>query len=531
MNGIRPYSFIAFLACLVFSSCDGSKSDNNALSDALCRLDSELERSEDYVLMHKLRIGALENMLNSRGVAAIREYEIYGELYDACCAYSFDKAKDAVDRQLELAYQMSDDMLVSKALLSKAMLYTKSGLFLDASLVLEKLDTTRLEGPLLAEWYNVRQRFDTDYSDYVKATPGPRLRWLRERYVEMTDTLSSMNGQIRVQIAMNDRNYAEAERINSYFLNTLDRSSHDFAIHAYWQAVICSNLSRDNEALMWWVESAIADVKGAVKDNASLCSLATNLLPTDQIERAFRYVRISMDDALFFNAKLRQIQIASTLPLIEKAYLSVIASKEREKNIIMLLLASFVLVLAMFVAVIVRIHIQGKRSASEIEVKNRQITEYCKSIEEAERNLLDTNRALCEANAAKEEYLGLFMSMCSGYIDKLKKHLSRQETEAELKNFYKVFDTAFLQLYPNFVSDFNSLLKEENRITLKDGELLNTELRIFALIKLGITQSSHIASMLRYSVNTIYNYRAQIKNAALDDREMFEEKVRKIGSL
>jgi hypothetical protein len=119
--------------------------------------------------------------------------------------------------------------------------------------------------------------------------------------------------------------------------------------------------------------------------------------------------------------------------------------------------------------------------------------------------------------------------MCSGYLDKLKKTITRDQYEAELKSFYKTFDTSFLTLYPNFVEDFNGLLKEDQRIVLKDGEMLNTELRIFALIKLGITQSSHIASLLRYSVNTIYNYRAQIKNAALTDRENFEELVRNIG--
>ena len=99
-----------------------------------------------------------------------------------------------------------------------------------------------------------------------------------------------------------------------------------------------------------------------------------------------------------------------------------------------------------------------------------------------------------------------------------------------MKNFYKTFDTSFLQLYPSFVEDFNALLQKDCRVALKEGELLNTELRIFALIKLGITQSSHIASLLRYSVNTIYNYRAQVKNSALSDRENFEETVKKIGS-
>ena len=120
--------------------------------------------------------------------------------------------------------------------------------------------------------------------------------------------------------------------------------------------------------------------------------------------------------------------------------------------------------------------------------------------------------------------------MCSGYLDKLKKNISREQYDAELKNFYKTFDTSFLQLYPNFVEDFNALLKEESRVSVKEGEMLNTELRIFALIKLGITQSSHIASLLRYSVNTIYNYRAQIKNAAKSDRDNFEEQVKKAGS-
>jgi hypothetical protein len=188
------------------------------------------------------------------------------------------------------------------------------------------------------------------------------------------------------------------------------------------------------------------------------------------------------------------------------------------------------LLLLCFAMIVVQLHFKGKKTAKTIEKKNIQLAESNRSIAQTEYVLRQTNLALIEANAAKEEYLGLFLSMCSGYLDKLKKTLSREEYEAELKNFYKTFDTSFLSLYPTFVNDFNTLLKEDSRVVLKDGELLNTELRIFALIKLGITQSSHIASLLRYSVNTIYNYRAQVKNAALSDRENFEDMVRKIGS-
>ena len=151
-----------------------------------------------------------------------------------------------------------------------------------------------------------------------------------------------------------------------------------------------------------------------------------------------------------------------------------------------------------------------------------------KQMEEMNTRLHDAMADLSQANAAKEEYIGLFLTMCSKYIDKLKKYLTLSQIDDELKSFYNTFDNAFLQLYPDFVEKFNALLLPEARIELKKDELLNTELRIFAVIKLGITQSSHIATLLRYSVNTIYNYRAQIKNAAIDGKEGFEERVKAI---
>ena len=159
---------------------------------------------------------------------------------------------------------------------------------------------------------------------------------------------------------------------------------------------------------------------------------------------------------------------------------------------------------------------------------NREITRLSTSLKEANERLSKSLKDVSEANSAKEEYLGLFLSMCSSYLVKLKKHQSLKESEKEFQDFYDSFDNAFLHLYPSFVEDFNALLRPECRIELKKGALLNTELRIFALIKLGITQSSHIASLLRYSVNTIYNYRAQIKNDSIC-REDFEERVKSIG--
>ena len=517
------------LVCMTALSCKETQ-PKTKLDETLEILDHALEHADEYVNVISLEISSLQNMLNSRGVNLQKEFEIYGELFDLCSAFNFDRAKDAASKQIEIAKALHDPYLLNRSLLNLSMLNTKSGFFLEAARSMEAIDTTRMDNALRAEWYNVCQRFESDYADYSKNSPSPKINAFRQKYISMTDTLSSMNGQIRIHLAISEGDYQKASRINKYFIEKSDHNTHEFAIHAYLQATICKHLGQIEDALCWWAESAIADIRGAVKDNASLCSLANELILTNQVERAFRYISFSMDDALFFNAKLRQNQIASTLPVIEKRYYTAQAEKRHSRNIAFFVLSLFAILLAVISVISVHYYRKAKKSAMEIEEKNKQIMDYCKSIENAERSLLEANHALSEANAAKEEYLGLFLSMCSGYIDKLKKYISRDEKEAELRNFYKTFDTAFLELYPNFVSEFNALLREEERISLKDGELLSTEMRIFALIKLGITQSSHIASLLRYSVNTIYNYRAKIKNAALDDREQFEDKIKKIGS-
>ena len=357
-----------------------------------------------------------------------------------------------------------------------------------------------------------------------------KIKFYQDKVLAGTPSTSPMNRHMRILRMLEEQEYERAYEENLRFINSLDQTDHDYAVQTYWQGFICENLDKEEENLYWWVESAISDIKGAVKDNASLCSVAIKLDSPEDTERAFKYIRISLDDAVYYNAKLRKVQIASTMPWIQSAYTESKEMQNRDRNIYFVFTVGAALLLAMVSFLSVSFYIKGRRSTREIRKKTEQLAEYNLSIKEAEDSLRKINYDLIEANAAKEEYLGLFLSMCSGYLDKLKKSITRDQYDAELKNFYKTFDTSFLSLYPSFVDDLNSLLKEDGRVVLKEGEMLNTELRIFALIKLGITQSSHIASLLRYSVNTIYNYRAQIKNAALEDRDNFEEKVKKIGS-
>jgi hypothetical protein len=306
----------------------------------------------------------------------------------------------------------------------------------------------------------------------------------------------------------------------------------------------------------WWTESAICDIKGAIKDNASLSSLAQKLISPKDTDRAFRYIRFCLDDAVFYNAKLRPWQISGIMPHIEKAY------REKEEQhkahlvqqqkhscflaIIISVLAIAMLVLCCYMAILLR---KSRRKTHQIGDMNERIVNTNNELKVLNDRLATVNSDLREANAVKEEYIALFLSMCSDYIDKfskmqssvkrkiargniaeLERELSSSKLmEAELKSFYQMFDDAFLNLYPNFVEEFNALLKPEAHIEPKRGESLSTEHRIFALIRLGITDSSRIASLLRYSVNTIYNYRARTKNFALGDRGSFEERIKTIG--
>lgn len=527
------YFLNALLAAVLSCSCAGVS--ESPYSAVLERLDAELENAADFVHVKEQKISTVENLLNSRGVTPLQQYHIYGQLYDEYVAFQFDKAKEMLEHQERLADEMNDRSLKDDALLEKAMLYTTAGFYLEASHVFEQLDTTVFDAGQKIAWYDARQKFLTDYDEYVRTSSvsvpdAGKVPWYQEQVLLNTPEHSSVNRHLRIMRLLAAEDYEQADRENMRIIGALDHNSRDYAVATYWQGCICDCCGRTDEAIKWWMESAVCDIHGAIKDNASLCTIAMKLKDADESDRAFRYIRTSLDDALFYNAKLRKVQIASTLPWIQETYSQKMLKQSEERTMMLIIASVIAALMALFGIMAARLYMKGRRYVSDIEVKNRQIVEYCGTIEETEKNLRLNNMALVEANAAKEEYLGLFLSMSSGYLDKLKKALPRDSFEAELKTFYKTFDTSFLQLYPTFVEDFNSLLKQEAHITVKEGELLSTELRIFALIKLGITQSSHIASLLRYSVNTIYNYRAQIKNSALADREDFESAVRKIGS-
>ena len=495
-------------------------SAQGGLEEDLVRLDRTIEMAGDFVSNHEAKTAALKSLLENRDIKPAEAFDLYGQLFDAEFTYRFDNAKEAVDQKAAAAAALKDRSKISEANVNRAMLFCVAGMYLEATQAFAQIDSTCLQGSQLIDYYNFRQRFLYDFREYTRndeeqnSLPG-KVRYYRRRIIEETSPDNPLNQLMTVRELIDEGELEAADSLCTGFLAGLDPYSHEFAEMAYYEATVCRELGRQEDMMGWFARSAVGDIRSATRDNGSLQSLAVELLNAGRdIERAFRYTQFSLDDALFFNARLRPWQIAQSLPAIENAYNATRAAQEKQArrlNIALLALALFLLAAVTFLLIT---YIRQKRIQKQVKEVNTRLQAAMSD--------------LSQANAAKEEYLGLFLTMCSSYIDKLKKFMTMSQIDAELKNFYKTFDNAFLQLYPDFVEKFNALLVPEARIELKKDELLNTELRIFAVIKLGITQSSHIATLLRYSVNTIYNYRAQIKNSAIEGKDSFEDRVKAI---
>lgn len=277
--------------------------------------------------------------------------------------------------------------------------------------------------------------------------------------------------------------------------------------------------SDQDERIEWLCRSAMADAMCAIRDYAALIDLSVILFERGDVNRSFHYMADHcMPDAIAFGGKLRPWHIVRFFPEVEKAYEAESNLHNRRQIVLTIVISALLVLLALvLVALIIR----------------------QKALDRARRCLEQSYRELKESDNVKQTYIAGFLEHLSENINtsrQYKNHVRKflrmgyiKDLEEDIEGFYKIFDETFINLYPGFVEKFNALLLPEEAITPKAGYLLTPELRVFALIKLGISDSSRIASLLHYSSNTIYNYRAKIKNKAIGDRDSFEDAVKSIN--
>lgn len=530
-------------------------SAQNDLKSVLSQLDATLSHRDSYIAGREQRIESLKNILRKSDFSDAQRYILNQQLIDEYTPYQADSTIDYLYRNIALATRMNDAGHLNESRIQLAYLYSSAGIYLEAANMLKLVDTTALDRRQLVDYYIARHKLNDELQLYSHDSAQGHESWrltviYAQLIVENTEPESVTHLNFRLRQAIGARDYPQAVEISERLCSTLQPLSREYAEASYMRALVADLMDDTPTAQVLFARSAMTDIQLAIRDNAALKSLANTLLDDDNIQRAMRYMRIVMDDARFFNSRLRPWQDALALHVIEEAYRVRRQRMDAMYNIFVVSIGCFMLLALGGVVFVLRQNRKLNLARLELQQANNRLNISNKDLQHINKRLAGLNSQISEANEVKEEYIGIFLTMCSEYIDKIidsRRHVRRLLRDGrvdelrkeysptdgdsrELEEFYRNFDTTFLQLYPTFIEDFNSLLDKEARIEPKKGELLTTELRIFALIRLGINDSSKIAALLRYSVSTIYNYRSKIKGHTLVSRDDFEERIKTIGA-
>lgn len=525
------------------------------LDSLLNVLDKTINEHKQYVELRENRIQQLKELLSRKNLSLNDVYSLNKQIYKEYKAYICDSAITYLNRNLEIAEEMNDADKVVDTKLLLSYLFASSGMYKESIDILNSIKRNTLKSSFLEDYYLCYDHVYGELSFYTHdKRSSSKYNDISWKYKDSLYAILDKEAELYLNMKeTRQRDFGEPQKAletNMKRLQRVEFGTPEYALVTFHRALDYSKLGDTEQRKIYLALSAISDLHSAIKDNASLWELANLIYKDGDVDRSYKYIRHSLDDANFFNARLRNFQISGILSIIDKTY-QVKSEKQKDELRFYLILISLLSIL--LIAAIIYIYKQMNKlsvARNNLQDVNGQLSILNRELSEMNEQLKSTNLDLSESNHVKEEYIGHFLSLCSTYIDKLenfrkmviKKIVSGQTAELlkitkstdiqenELKEFYSNFDNTFLHLYPSFVEDFNSLLVDEEKIVLKKGELMNTELRIFALIRLGIDDSSKIADFLRYSVNTIYNYRAKVKNKAKVSREDFESLVMKIGS-
>jgi hypothetical protein len=546
----RIKKLLAITICVLFP---GMLFGNNDMDSLLKVLDKTVDNNQYYSNLKEQKLNKLKDLLKYTSTD-LQKYEICGQLYDEYKSYKSDSALTYARKKLRIAEKLNDRHDLTNARLNLAAIMGLNGLYKEAMDILSVIDISQTPD-LKAYYFHIYRTIYGYMADYtVSSQENIRYNQLTAAYRDSLLVVNPPSSATHIMVKSDQlivqKKFDEALELLMNYYPAINNDLHTKAIIAYSISSAYSGKNDREREKEWLAISAIYDIQSANKEYISLRSLAFLLYEDGDVDRAYKYIRRSLEDALFCNARLRTYEISQMLPIIDKAYQN--QTEARQKQLVTSLVSISILSLFLLIAILLVYRQMRKLSAArkELSIANEQLNNLNHELSSTNDQLNNTNETLVEANLIKEEYIGRYMDQCSLYIDKLDGYRrllnktaaagkiqdllyaikSKQFIEDELELFYTNFDSTFLQLFPTFVEEFNNLLVDHEDTQLKQGELLNTELRIFALIRLGIKDSVKISHFLRYSLSTIYNYRTKLRNKAVGPRNEFEDRVMQIGT-
>ena len=550
-----PYILLYLLFAMLPLHAAARSVHDYKLDSLLHEIDCAINNSDNYVRTKTDRINLLKTQLTQADVSSAK-YDIAFQLYQEYLPFVNDSAIYYLDRCSTIARSMGDESRSGKCMALMALSCSNAGLFFEAEDILKDIRPNLLHGYDLGIYYYAYAHVMGEMAYYSNISS------MCQRYTKDAEALRELalknlppNHRYAMQchemIEYGKGNLKTSLAINSKWLSEVKKGSTDYALVTFYRYLEYKAMNDTTQMMRWLAESVLSDVRNATMDQGSMWEMANQLMTAGDVDRSYRYICFTSDCADRFGSRQRLSHISPLLSRIAQNYKAKADQKNRSlhNTIALISIMSLLLLIALFY--VYRKRNQLAQTRDKLAQSNLQLKNTNSQLSALNSQLSTLNFQLSEANRVKEEYVGRFMRLCSMYINKLddlrKKVAKRVKakqygelTELTRSNDFKAresdelyanFDSAFLHLFPTFVDDFNSLLKPEHRIVLADKGSLNTVVRIFALIRLGITDSGKIAEFLHYSVNTIYNYRANTKNSALVDRAEFENRVKEIGQI
>lgn len=449
-------------------------------------------------------------------------------------SYIYDSAQHYISQAKEIAYRLNNNSSIAYVKTKEGFVLLSSGLFKEAIDTLNSVNPVYLNDSLKSDLFSTLARAYYDLADYGR-DPVFMPQYIAQGNLYLDSALLFVKPNtndfwaIESLQRMKESDWSGAKFAFQYWMNNFDLPRHYYAIATSSLAYIYNMTGYTDLSIEYFARAAIADVKTATMETVALRNLASLLYQKGEEKRAYRFIIEALNDASYYNARHRKLEAGQILPIIERERMNVI---ERQRDRIMVFTTFIsVLLVALLIALVI-IWISFKRlNAARLAIQ-------------------DANEKLTDANKIKDEYIAWFFNQNSDYIEKiehlqkwikrkvaakqfegLKKLSQDMSVEKERMALYERFDQIFLKLFPNFVIEFNDLLKPGERIQLNDDQLMNADLRIYALIRLGINDNEKIASFLNYSVNTIYTYKTKIKAKANCPSDQFKKKVMEIKSI
>lgn len=517
------------------------------LDDAVEQLDHRLAERQEQINALKVQY--------AKANEPMKHYLLAEDLFDAYCKLINDSALAYGKLCIKLADEMGRDDLKTKSYIRLAQQYVESGGYQEAQKYFRLVDTAQLNTvDMKAAYFEGLNHLYGELAFYSSDSDFKQQSYklsdaYRDSIIALVDTTSILWLSKKVSLLFTRDQFEEAKHYSDIWMTKVEPETPDYAYMAYIRSEIYRRLNQHDMESYWLASSANSDLRCGIMDQASLWMLAGRLSSEGDLERAYRYVECSWRCATMFNAHLRSWQISPVLTVINDNYKNQLRSTNHMLRILVGAVSILALVLLGLYLYVRRKRRQLAAARNELKEANQELVSLNEQLSDKNDKLLTTNALLSDANRVKDEYIGKFLSICSEYIDKLDNYRikvnrklkanqyadllrmtgSEQLKEDELKELFDNFDAVFLRLFPTFVDEFNSLLRPEEHIVPSGKSRLNTDLRIFALIRLGIDESSKIAEFLHYSPNSIYAYRARIKNKAAGNRDDFEQRVKEIG--